>query len=1450
MANQNRHEFSAKTKHQIGQRAGWHCTDPSCRQLTVGSNSDGTGETNLGLAAHICAAAPGGPRYDENQTPEQRKSVDNGIWMCRQHGTAVDAKDSKYTPKLLHEWKAQAQKDSWQATLYGKGPLALVSRTPTTDELHNRICAAAAADLRVFQLSGKWPSTSITLTLEVGGFEDPVSTSTLGAALPNLDDLILVAPPGVGKTTALFQIAEALLAKGDASPIIVPLGDWSTDSATLIESIVKRHAFQGISENDLRAVAAQSGVILLLDGWNELDVAARKRATTQILRLQGELPKLTLLISTRQQTLDVPVDGTRINLLPLSQTQQLDIAKVLRGDAGARMVDQAWRTAGVRELVTIPLYLTTLLALPEGAPFPTTKEEVLRRFVSVHEQDALRAESLRDVTYGLHQRFLEGLAVTATRIANTTMSEAVARKSVFETASALEAEGQIIEKPQPSTVLDVLVSYHLLQREGDPSGYSFQHQQFQEWYASLFVESLMVASIEDPTSQNKLKVDVLNQPVWEESILFACERLARGDLKQQESCSAAIMAAFDVDPMLAAEMIYRSTDTIWAQVGSTILGCIKQWHTPGKVDRALHFMISSGRSEFFDQVWPLITHKNNQVHLSALRAGRRFRPSVLGSNASMKIAALPVENRKHVLYEIVSNSGMEGLDLATAVASNDPDPEVKAEVIGALAFRRAKRHMADVLRGAEEKTFDLVLSEDIVDELTDEHIKKGLEAALKRQQQQNISVYDRLRTIMYAPDKKDLRCDLTKIVAEMEIVNSQDPAVQLLYQLRERYSRAIADGLLLRVREGRTLFYGADDILASADFSLEDESLLKTALSDTPRHDDQAECAASVLGPQAVARMIARMREVEKTCRDSNGKHNQESVDRYCVILDRIGHTSGKSLIAAVMALSPLSGNEELANLADLICRHPHRDVGRARPFDADALATISDLTEEWGNRMLASGNATRSQLVSIALLITRVPSLRMLGLLKRLLDEELRLYRAFREEVTATGWQQGNPKNEAQTIHTHEYQRAFQAIEAPETTLLMQEYLHDEHFGQCAALVLAAQWSAKNKSSDRKWFSTRVDFSHVGEKRAAFSKDPTQTSAEAEAIFTAIESCIGEEATEKQKQHAVALGIVAARLPHGHRPVTIQELISIAPRLSRAALLQNLILSGENVSIDMIRQGIAEVFEAAKAQPWILSEDGFHLKEWLTLLPFATPLSDALDIMRNLPDNHRRVHSMEEVIACFGMAPEEVAEDILFQLAEDDPKFYGNHAWRNAIRERGTLSSARRYVNLVANGVLGTNETETWTLIQQLSSLMSEYIELRTHVYQLIKDGAKPPGLKILARALAEHTDAEGLLHLIKIEMEHKHAFISSHTIEKAVTVHVPSENMKGAYNIVPISAAQLRQQLFALTTDGGPMDIAARYLNQIDEIRDEYGAPDDEPRHPDLASGKPWPIMCRLSS
>jgi hypothetical protein len=709
MANKNRDEFTERIKLQIAKRAGWLCSDPSCRAPTIGATSDGESEINGGIASHICAAAPGGPRYDPKMTPEERRSASNGIWLCRLHGSTVDSHDPQFTVELLMEWKAQAQKDSCRRVLHNdvpQGPVAV-----SEDTLAARLRAAAAADLEVFRQSAKWPLTGVPLMLEVTGVDEPVSTSALASALGTLGDLILVAQPGMGKTTTLFQIADGALDNGIASPIVVPLSDWASDGTPLLESILRRPAFRRISEDEFRRVASKPGVILLLDGWNELDREARQRATAQVTRLQAELPQLGLLISTRKQVLDVPFDGTRIDLQPLNEQQQLEIAKAMRGDAGARMVDQAWRVSGVRELVTIPLYLTALLALPEDVPFPTTKEEVLRSFVVLHEEAAHRAEALAAVTHGLHRRFLEDLAAAATRATTTTLAEAVARKSISETDDALVAERQITEKPQPDTVLGVLVSHHVLVRAGDPPGYSFQHQQFQEWYASHYVERLMLASVHDAASRDELKANILNLPAWEEAILFACERLARGDQNQQEACAFAILAAFQVDPILAAEMIFRSTDAVWARVGPEITRPVARWHTVGKVDRALRFMITSGSPEFFDQVWPMITHENDQVTLPALRAGKRFRPSVLGSDAGRRIAALLLGTRKRVLHEIASRSGMDGLDLATAIAKDDPDPEVKATVVDALAFRRANRHIAAVLHCADARTFDLVARE-------------------------------------------------------------------------------------------------------------------------------------------------------------------------------------------------------------------------------------------------------------------------------------------------------------------------------------------------------------------------------------------------------------------------------------------------------------------------------------------------------------------------------------------------------------------------------------------------------------------------------------------------------------------------------------------------------------------------------------------------------------------
>lgn len=108
MAN-NRDDFSLATKELLANRVGRKCSNPSCRKLTCGANTDPDKITNIGVASHICAAAKGGPRYDESMTPEERKAFDNGIWLCQSCSKLIDTDTIRYTKEVLLRWKKIAE---------------------------------------------------------------------------------------------------------------------------------------------------------------------------------------------------------------------------------------------------------------------------------------------------------------------------------------------------------------------------------------------------------------------------------------------------------------------------------------------------------------------------------------------------------------------------------------------------------------------------------------------------------------------------------------------------------------------------------------------------------------------------------------------------------------------------------------------------------------------------------------------------------------------------------------------------------------------------------------------------------------------------------------------------------------------------------------------------------------------------------------------------------------------------------------------------------------------------------------------------------------------------------------------------------------------------------------------------------------------------------------------
>ncbi len=87
-------------------RASYLCS--LCKCSTVGPSDEGKNAVTMtGVAAHICAAAPGkgSRRYDLNMSPEERSHIDNGIWLCVSCSVLIDRDEKRFTVEKLHQIK-------------------------------------------------------------------------------------------------------------------------------------------------------------------------------------------------------------------------------------------------------------------------------------------------------------------------------------------------------------------------------------------------------------------------------------------------------------------------------------------------------------------------------------------------------------------------------------------------------------------------------------------------------------------------------------------------------------------------------------------------------------------------------------------------------------------------------------------------------------------------------------------------------------------------------------------------------------------------------------------------------------------------------------------------------------------------------------------------------------------------------------------------------------------------------------------------------------------------------------------------------------------------------------------------------------------------------------------------------------------------------------------------
>lgn len=1394
-------------------------------------------------------------------TPALRSHADNGIWMCQQCGKLIDS-DTKYTVDMLHAWRRKSEEATLREVQTGKfiipaeaapmledmdgnaielAPKAEASISPA------RIHAASVADVTKFKMLDAWPKHPVILGLKAADTTGEFHITDLGATIRALGRIAIVSAPGTGKSTTLIQAAESILSDPQEAVAFIRLGNWAKRGHGLIEAVASNPSFYGITARDILDRADDNRLTLILDGWNELDRAARDRAAAEIDDLNLHYPLLRIVISTRRQATELPITCITIDVQALSDDQQMEIARGVAGEDGMKVVDSAWRTEGVRDLVAIPLYLNALVANAPGGVLPSTKEAVLKLFIEGQERKRPHADALRDVLEDNHRAILIGLAAAATPSGNTYLSDANARAIVSAVEKELSNAGQFATAvPGPMEVLDTLVNHDILVRDQDGS-VGFQHQQLQEWHASFEVgRAMLEASTGDCEGYAHL-VGMLNTTTWEEPILFACERLSRAGDRERDAVAKAIILTLGIDPMLAADIIYRSSDAVWRRVEAEVVAFAERWHQVGKIDRAIRFSIMSGRPEFAELVWPFVETRDTQSYLRVLRHAPRFRPSVLGADRERRLAALPSEVRSDVLGEIAGNSGMDGMELAAKLAKSDTDLKVQLSVVHSLIFRRGIRLASDILRGGSDTLWERVaqsrwgihLDKDVADRIRQLQVGLTKKATNK----------PRLLSVLVesndgAPVLANVELTVYELIVDPTFPVDDGDAMYSVRQAYEQYPAAVRGALLERFKAGAVLAFHGYEMLKGGE-PIDAGPIPEMALSIV-LHDRQAAIAASLIGEKTASRMLDRLFVLFDAGHRTSGDADSEEKDEYWAIERRLGVVPDAALAHAWLARCSVAEPRHYEFMADLWVTHGG-DVDQKGPLalDAGTRRDISRVLRRWARTLIADVSAKRSTMATVTQAIARMGFLDDLDVVEQMLDEELKRKEMQLGYFVAHG-RRSDPTNEARMCYANDYRNAFGYLKSEASSKVLEKYLTVSSIAKVAAFAMKDIQDRPISREERRWRSDELDAAKILDRRRIAAEGPSgEECREAAAIFAAVDRLTVEGTTEDQHQIALEIVCAATYMPHNRRPRLVARLLALPVSWkAKYGYMRALAYAGETLNAEHLNAAVSDYYEQAKKHPYLLQNQGaYGLYDWLQLFAFSDHPEHLLEAWDTLPTQLNEQRQLENILRPLGTIGHPHAEKTLFAIAAQNPFLYRSDAWVDAVLQLGTESALVKLLEMAdidrkAFGFRG------YAHEQRLQALLEGDPALRaTFLNRYRKGEFRRPGGP-LEKALAASADADTLIAMV--EVKGAQGVTSSDDLCDAVEAVVLEHRPLGdnSYEIHGVNAEELRKVLFAMI-DGPSGELARSCLVRIDELRDEHGRVEFEPRHPNIETGRPWPLQ-----
>ena len=316
-------------------------------------------------------------------------------------------------------------------------------------------------------------------------------------------------------------------------------------------------------------------------------------------------------------------------------------------------------------------------------------------------------------------------------------------------------------------------------------------------------------------------------------------------------------------------------------------------------------------------------------------------------------------------------------------------------------------------------------------------------------------------------------------------------------------------------------------------------------------------------------------------------------------------------------------------------------------------------------------------------------------------------------------------------------------------------------------------------------------------------------------------------------------------RRTYGDKTVLIERLLALPlPVRSKQRLLTGLILAGEPVAADMMIEGIRAFLEEAQQKTWMLDQNSrWELDSWLGLLPFTDHPETTVTGVEMVLNADRHPHRMEEAVKSLSVAPGEAAEGTLGELARRFPTLASEYEWIKAFTRRRTVAAIGMLLDHLAEPGWPDRQSGThlWSIARDIAALSVELAGLQEELLRRF-GMATGPARQVIELALAKLGGLSSVMALVRDHATHNRPFdgLLDEAIRETALAQVPAAGWAGAFELHPVAVTQLRRELFAMR-GGAPAEATVAG----DQLHDEYGPAGLEPRHPDIKTDRPWPIV-----